>query len=210
MSMTAALLFDLDRTLVDIQSFTDYGAARREAEQLVDGYDGIEVPATDWSADTQAAMALLVACSGDPRWAEVSAAIERHEMAAIAQSTPMPGLVGAWARAAAVPRAIVTLVPESVARAALAHHGIDLTGVVVVGRRADQRPKPAADGLLSACASLGVDPAAAVMIGDSAWDREAAIAAGCDFVGVSTDPANLPDGTVTAPDVAAAVTLALA
>jgi len=74
--MSDAILFDLDRTLIDLQSFTDYGAARRDAEALITGFEGLEVPPTDWSADTVAAMALLVACSGDPRWTQVSEAIE--------------------------------------------------------------------------------------------------------------------------------------
>ena len=208
-SVPHALLFDLDRTLVDVQSFTDYGSARREAATLVDGFGDIEVPATDWSADTVAAMSLLVACSGDPRWASVSAAIARHELAAVPGSAPMPGLHEAWVQTAGLPRAVVTLVPEEVARAALAWHGVDVTGVVVIGRRADQRPKPAPDGLLAACEALGMAPGRAVMIGDSLWDLEAAAAAGTSFVGVPTRAGAMPAITVVAPDLIAAVGLAL-
>ena len=207
--MSDALLFDLDRTLVDVQSFTDYGSARREAERLVDGFGDIAVPNTDWSADTVAAMSLLVACSGDPRWASVSAAIARHELAAVPGSAPMPGLHEAWARAAGLPRAVVTLVPEEVARAALAWHGVDCAGVVVIGRRADQRPKPSPDGLLAACRALGVTPQRAVMIGDSLWDLEAAAAAGIRFVGVPTRAGIMPPRAIVAPDLMAAVGLAL-
>jgi len=204
-----AVLFDLDRTLVDLQSFTDYSAARRDATSLIEGFDDLEVPPTDWSADTVASMALLVACAGTPHWQRVSDAIERHERAAIPRSVAMPGALEAWALSADLPRAVVTLLPEATARATLAWHGIDTGGVVVVGRRADQRPKPAPDGLLAACAALGVDPAGAVMVGDSSWDREAAAAAGCAFVGVPTRPENLPAGVPTAADLPAAVRLAL-
>jgi len=207
--MADALLFDLDRTLVDIQSFTDYGSARREAAELVEGFGDVAVPATDWSADTVAAMSLLVACSGDPRWARVSAAIERHELAAVPSSAPMPGLHEAWARTADLPRAVVTLVPEEVARAALAWHGVDCAGVVVIGRRADQRPKPAPDGVLTACLALGVAPGRAVMIGDSLWDLEAAGAAGTAFVGVPTRAGSMPSDVIVALDLLAAVDLAL-
>ncbi len=210
--MTVALLFDLDRTLVDVQSFTDYAAARRDAEAVV-GHDRSlsAVPTTDWTSDTQAAMALLVTYADDPRWEALSAAIAVHELAAVARSTPMPTLAAAWARSAPLPRAVVTLVPEKVARAALALHGIDASpdALAVVGRRAGQRPKPAPDGLLSACHALGVDPAEAVMIGDSTWDLEAARAAGTRFVGVPFHPGALPDGTPTAPDLDSAVRLAL-
>ena len=210
--MTAALLFDLDRTLVDVQSFTDYAAARLDAEALVGhGRDLADVPATDWSNDTQAAMALLVTYAGDPRWSALSDAIAAHELAAVSRSTPMPTLAAAWSLSASVPRAVVTLVPEHVARAALAAHGVDAApdALVVVGRRAGQRPKPAPDGLRSACEALGVDPARAVMIGDSTWDAEAAAAAGSRFVGVPVHPGALPPGTVTAPDLVSAVRLAL-
>ena len=210
--MTAALLFDLDRTLVDVQSFTDYAAARLDAEAVV-GHDRslTAVPDTDWSSDTQAAMALLVTYAGDARWDALSAAIAAHELAAVTSSTPMPTLAEAWALCAAIPHAVVTLVPEEVARAALSAHGIDASPDVlaVIGRRAGQRPKPAPDGLLSACELLGVDPARAVMIGDSTWDAEAAHAAGTGFVGVPFHPGALPEGTVTTPDLVSAVRLAL-
>ncbi|MCX6460346.1 MAG: HAD hydrolase-like protein [Actinobacteria bacterium] len=208
--MSRALLFDLDRTLVDIQSFTDYGSARRDAEVIIGTQSEISVPATDWSADTQAAMGLLVACSGNPLWQRVSDAIEHYEREAIPSSAPMPGLAEAWAACLEVPRAVVTLVPESVARAALHWHGIDTADLIVMGRRADQRPKPAADGLIAACTALGVDPRHAVMIGDSSWDLGAAEAAGTSFVGVPTRPENLPPGTRTADNLVAAVVAALA
>ena len=209
-AMTRAILFDLDRTLVDIQSFTDYGSARLAAEEIIGTQSEIAVPSTDWSADTQAAMGLLVACSGNPLWQRVSDAIERYELVAIPASAPMPGLTQAWAACADVPRAIVTLVPESVARAALDWHGIDTGDLIVIGRRADQRPKPAADGLVAACAALGIDPSDAVMIGDSSWDLGAAESAGTDFIGVPTRPENLPPGTRTAANLEAAVAAALA
>ena len=207
--MSDAILFDLDRTLIDLQSFTDYGAARRDAEALITGFEGLEVPPTDWSVDTVAAMALLVACSGDPRWTQVSEAIEKHELAAVPQSTLMPECDRAWRLSAGMPRAVVTLLPERVVRTVLAHHKLATDELVVIGRRADQRPKPHPDGLVAACAQLGVAPSEALMIGDSAWDLEAARAAGCAFVGVPTHTGNLPPGTLVAADVAAAVRVAL-
>lgn len=204
-----ALLFDLDRTLVDLQSFTDYGAARRDAARIVAEARGPALPETDWSADTVAVMALLVACSGQEVWQAVSDAVSAHERAAIARSRPMPRLEEAWALAQPVPRAVVTLLPEAVARGLLAAHGITDPGLVIVGRARDQRPKPAPDGVLAACARLGVRPGAAVMIGDSTWDHEAARAAGAGFVGVSTDGAALPGVQPVAGDLAEAVGIAL-
>ncbi|MBI5508793.1 MAG: HAD family hydrolase [Deltaproteobacteria bacterium] len=48
------------------------------------------------------------------------------------------------------------------------------------------RPKPAPDLLRRACERFGVPPAAALMVGDSRFDREAAAAAGVAFVGMGT------------------------
>ena len=42
--------------------------------------------------------------------------------------------------------------------------------------------KPAAEPALHACASLGVDPAQALFVGDSITDVQCARAAGCDVV----------------------------
>ena len=205
-----ALLFDLDRTLVDVQSVTDYAAARRDAEAVAGDLVPPEVPGTDWTPDTVASMALLVACAGHARWAAVSAAIEEHERAAVAGSTAMPGLAEAWRESDGVPRAVVTLLTEDVTRRVLARHGVaGADRVPVLGREAGRRPKPAPDGLLAACARLGVRPEDAVMIGDSTWDLEAARAAGTGFVGVPVTVGSMPPGTTLAADLLHAVRVAL-
>jgi len=211
--VTTALLFDLDRTLVDVQSFTDYATARIDAEALVGHVRALDaVPDTDWSSDTQAAMALLVAYADDPRWPTLSDTIAQHERTAVARSTAMPTLHEAWELSAGLRRAVVTLVPEHVARAALEAHGIDASpeSLVVVGRRAGERPKPAPDGLLAACRALDADPASTVMLGDSSWDHDAARAAGMRFIGVPFHEGALPDDALTERDLLSAVRRALA
>jgi phosphoglycolate phosphatase len=206
-----AVLFDLDRTLVDVQSVTDYTAARRDAEAAAGDLVPQEVPGTDWTPDTVASMALLVACAGHAQWAAVSAAIEAHERVAVPESRAMPGLRESWEETAGVPRAVVTLLTEDVTRQVLAHHGIgDAERVPVIGRDARRRPKPAPDGLLDACERLGVTPVDAVMIGDSSWDLEAARAAGTGFVGVPVTPGAMPTGTTVAANLRHAVRIALA
>ena len=205
-----ALLFDLDRTLVDVQSVTDYSAARRDAAAVAGDLVPRTVPGADWTPDTVASMALLVACAGDERWALVSAAIEAHERAAIPGSRAMPGLAEAWEDTAGIPRAVVTLLTEDVTRRVLAHHGIaEADRVPVIGRDAARRPKPAPDGLLAACTSLGVPPVDAVMIGDSTWDLQAALEAGTGFVGVPVTPGSMPAGTTVASGLRHAVRIAL-
>lgn len=178
-----AVLFDLDRTLIDLQTYTDYGAAWEDTESVIGSWDDLPTPETDWDAPTQRCMSILVALSGDPRWGEVSEAIAVHEMAAVAASHAMPRLKEVLELAQGIPRAVVTLVAEAPAQAVLARHGVDIP--VLVPRRPDLRPKPAADQLLEACRLLGVSPSRTVMIGDSTWDAGAADAAGCRFVGVA-------------------------
>jgi phosphoglycolate phosphatase len=198
-----ALLLDLDRTLVDVQSFTDYPAALADVRDLVSEWPDVVVPDTDWSAATQACMAVLVALADDPRWPSVSAAIAAHERAAVPSSAPMPRLHEAVAAWSGAPVAVVTLLPEDVARRALSWH--DVAVDVVVGRRADLRPKPHGDGVTTACAALGVDPGQAVMVGDATWDLAAALDAGAGFVGVPRRPDTFPPGTAIAPDLREAV-----
>ena len=178
-----AVLFDLDRTLIDLQTYTDYGAALEDVESVIGSWDDPPAPETDWDVPTQRCMSILVALSGDPGWGEVSKAIAFHEMAAVSRSHAMPRLRDALELAQGIPRAVVTLVAEAPARAVLARHGVEIP--TVVPRLPNLRPKPAADQLLEACRLLDADPSKTVMIGDSTWDAEAAARAGCGFVGVA-------------------------
>ena len=204
-----AVLFDLDRTLIDLQTYTDYGAALEDVESMIGSWDDPPAPETDWDAPTQRCMSILVALSGDPRWGDVSEAIAVHEVAAVTASHAMPRLEEALELAHGIPRAVVTLVAEAPARAVLARHGVDMP--VLVPRRPDLRPKPAADQLLKACRLLEVAPSSAVMIGDSTWDAEAAANAGCGFVGVAATrdgATRFGSGVTTAGDLVDALELA--
>lgn len=154
-------------------------------------------------------MSILVALSGDPRWSEVSEAIAVHETAAIADSHAMPRLEDALALSRGLPRGVVTLVAEAPARAVLARHGVEIP--VLVPRRPDLRPKPAADQLLEACRLLDVAPSRTVMIGDSTRDAEAAAKAGCGFVGVAATQdgaTRFGSGVTTGSDLVVALELA--
>ncbi len=178
------LLFDLDRTLVDVQSFTDYDAAARALAERFGPLPSASAPGTYWRPGTVAAMEALLAWSGDARWQEASDLVERFELAAVARSVAMPGLPALLNGVGDRPWGVVTLMGPTAARAVLERHGI--VAAVVVGRVAELRPKPAPDQLVAALDRLGADPAQAVMVGDSSWDREAAEAAGTAFVGVSS------------------------
>ena len=177
-----AFIFDLDRTLVDLQSYTDYAAALRDLTALVGPASGASVPDADWDAPTLSTMAILVALAGDPRWHEASAAVAAHEHAAIGQSVAMPGLDELEDALGDTPRAVVTLLPEDVARAVLAHHNANVD--VIIGRDPHIPAKPSGAGLIVAAERLGIPVASTVMIGDSSWDHAAAVHAGAAFIGV--------------------------
>ena len=206
-STSQAILFDLDRTLVDLQSFTDYAAAWESVRALLGESSAVTAPETDWDRPTQACMSALVAVAGTSTWQEASDAIARHERAAIPESMAMPRLTEAMDLVKDWPVAVITLLPPDVAREVLAHHGVQID--VVVGRQPGSRPKPHGDGLILACEALSVDPASATMIGDATWDLAAAIDAGAGFIGVPFSAGAFPDGTRLAADLTEAVSQAM-
>ncbi len=84
-----------------------------------------------------------------------------------------------------VPSAVVTNTPAPAARDILAKAG--LPAMEIVGGTDVPHPKPAPDMVLEALDRLGVEPASAVMVGDTRFDREAAAAAGVRFAGYETE-----------------------
>jgi phosphoglycolate phosphatase-like HAD superfamily hydrolase len=203
------LLLDLDRTLVDLQSFTDYPAALADVQALLGEWPDADVPETDWDRPTQACMSVLHALLGDPRWQQVSDAIAVHERAAVLKGVVMPTVVQALEQLRPVGVAVVTLLPIDVATQALATQGIAVGPGepvdLVIGRDPRIRPKPWPDGLLAACARLGAVPGRATMIGDATWDQEAAARAGASFLGVPSSPAGFAPGVPVARTFAEAV-----
>ena len=53
-------------------------------------------------------------------------------------------------------------------------------------REKASRPKPHPDQLWDACRQMGLDPSRAAMVGDHPTDMQAAVAAGCLAVGVTS------------------------
>jgi phosphoglycolate phosphatase-like HAD superfamily hydrolase len=206
---TPVLLLDLDRTLIDLQSFTDYSSAFEDVRAILGEWPGVDVPDTDWDRPTQACMTVLHALLGDPRWLEISEVIAVHERAAIADAVVMPTVAGVLGLLRPVPVAVVTLLHPDVAHDVLVMHGIGVGAGepvdLVVGRDPWIRPKPWPDGLLAACERLDVDPGRATMVGDSSWDEEAASTAGASFIGVPSSPASFAPGISQAPTFAAAI-----
>ncbi len=179
-----ALLLDLDRTLVDVESHVDYCAA---LAALHDGFrlpEGRETPdTTGWGRCTVEVIRFLVALAGSDDYPAASALVAEFELAGAEQATAMPGLDEFLVAIGDVPRAIVTLCgPEATS---LVLGGFGIAADVVVPRRPDLRPKPYPDQAEVALLGLGVAATDALVIGDSAWDLEMAQAAGVAFIGVT-------------------------
>ena len=83
-------------------------------------------------------------------------------------------------------RAVVTNAMRPIAEAALAAGGLADHLELVACAGGALRPKPAPDLLVHALEGLGLPAAAAGMVGDSRFDREAAAAAGVRFIGLRT------------------------
>jgi phosphoglycolate phosphatase len=203
----SALLLDLDRTLVDVQSFTDYEAACRELDEEFGEIALVDMPESGWRSATHRAMATLFSLSGvSDDWKRADAIVSRHELAVIDEATSMPYLKEFLDATRELPRAVVTLMGQTPAEEICDRFEIDIP--VVVGRRVDLRPKPAPDQLVAGLVALGVVATGTTMVGDSPWDSDAAIAAGTRFVGLSNDRASVfPRETLVVGDLREALDL---
>lgn len=114
----------------------------------------------------------------------VEAHIEREAARVmVAEVVPLaPFLAGL--RAKGLRLAVVTNDAEAVARAQMQNAGADGHFDVITGADSGFGAKPAPGPVLGTLRLLGVDPARAVMVGDSAHDLDAGRAAGLRVVGV--------------------------
>lgn len=202
-----ALLLDLDRTLVDIESHVDYCAALADLHQRFTLPAGRATPdTTGWGRCTIDVIRFLVALTDTPEYPAASGLVAEYELAGAAHADAMPGLAGFLAAIGRVPRAVVTLCGPEATALVLAEHGI--AADAVVPRRPDLRPKPYPDQAEAALAALGVEADEAVVIGDSAWDLEMARAAGVPFIGVTNGRETVEFGDVpTALDLTSVIGL---
>jgi len=199
----AALLFDLDGTLVDsVPDITVAVAELMESEGLAPfrqeevrrmvGYGlatlverafaahGIELGAQDKASKVEKMMGIY----------------PRH---LISRSTLMPGVPDALKplKEAGGRLAVVTNKPQGAAETVLRHFGIDRYFELIVGDQPLDKtralaPKPKPDMLLFAVQQLGAAPSAALMIGDSPADIESAAAANIFSVAVRGGYSHVP------------------
>jgi HAD superfamily hydrolase (TIGR01509 family) len=186
-SRPAAIVFDLDGTLVDTvgarieawaSTFDAYGipVSRRQLEPMI-GMDGrrlaVEVAAA-------AARTLTDAEAEEIDRAAGTAFDERNRIPRL-----LPGAREALERldAAGVTWAIATSSRAEQVAASVDALGLDREPRIVDGS-AVAHAKPAPDLLLLAARRLGADPESCWYAGDSTWDMRAAVAAGMTALGV--------------------------
>jgi len=105
-------------------------------------------------------------------------------LAHLAVAEGVPALFAALRRRG-VGTGVITNTPADLARSLVARAGA--TPDVLVGGTDVARPKPAPDMVTHACAGLGVEPGSAWVVGDTAFDREAARGAGAHFAGLGIE-----------------------
>jgi HAD superfamily hydrolase (TIGR01509 family) len=180
-----AVLFDLDGTLV--QSYEVWfallnAAARRFDAALIDR----DTFATAWGQGVDSDVRRFFP---DRSIAEVAEFYDDHFMDHVDRLRVEAGAVETVdaLRRSGIGCALISQTPSPLARKILAHTGLQIG--VVIGATDVAKPKPAPDMVNRACAELEVTPGTACVLGDSAYDRDAAYAAGVTFVGFRMDSA---------------------
>lgn len=183
MNGVRAVLLDLDRTLVDVESEVDYGAALAALEQA--GFALCEDlgAATSWGDCTRRVVDLLLGQPDRAAWERVERIVVPYELAGAESAQAMPGLVALFGAIAGRAVGIVTLASLPATQRVVARYGLKVD--TVVARSFEVPAKPHPDQLRVALAALGVEPQHAVMVGDSERDEMAALAAGVAFIGVT-------------------------
>ncbi len=181
--MTLAVLFDLDGVLVD--TFDVWHAVMNDvaAGNVYPPISRRRFTAA-WGQGVDADVATFF-----PRTSveELEALYDATFPAHLEHLRVMPGATPLFAtlRERGHPLAVITNTPSPLARELLRRAG--LAPDALVGGTDVPRPKPAPDMVLRALELLAARPTDAVVVGDSAYDRDAATAAGVPFIGFRYD-----------------------
>lgn len=171
-----AVLFDLDGTLID--SYDLIAAAFREACRTVLGREPTEAEVTSrWGEPLPVRLAAVDPTRVPELAAAYAAAYERdHDRMAVV----FPGVREMLAALAArgLKMGIVTSKRRRSTELAIARFGLAPYIAAAVSAEDTSAPKPAAEPVLEAARRLGADVAAIGVVGDGAYDVQAARAAG--------------------------------
>ena len=177
----AAVLFDMDGTLVDSDAAVERSWRAWAREYGVDEDEVLAVMPGHPAADTAARMRPDL--DGPAVEAAARAQLEReyHDLADVVAAPGALDLIAALQRLGR-PWAVVTSADARLAAARLGAAGI--TAAVVVDRRAVTRGKPDPEGYLLAAARLGVDPQDCLVVEDTPTGAAAGRAAGATVAGL--------------------------
>ncbi|WP_256451408.1 HAD family hydrolase [Amycolatopsis sp. CA-230715] len=193
MDRPAAVLWDMDGTLVDSEKLWD--VALYEAAESLGGTLSEEQRLTlvGSNMDATASYLLEVVTGQEPTpaaIAEMGEWIRQRTANLFEGALPWrPGAREALAavRAAGLPSALVTSTERALTELALNTIGREFFDVTVCGDEVDGLNKPLPEPYLRAARLLGVDPARCVAVEDSPPGTESAVAAGCTVLVVPND-----------------------
>ncbi|HEY6749398.1 MAG TPA: HAD family phosphatase [Mycobacteriales bacterium] len=192
----AAVLFDMDGTLVDSEPVWD--EALRELARWLGGELSADARRATLGTNVEVSVRIVQADVGRPDADPVLSGKKLVEEAGIRFSAGLVWRPGARelidaVRAAGIPTALVTNTERPLVRLALGDLVGELFTVSVAGDEVEQA-KPAPDPYLAAARLLGVDPAATVAIEDSPTGTASAAAAGCAVLVVPAGDVPVPPG----------------
>lgn len=174
-----ALLFDMDGVLVD--SFDVWIAVMNETARRVGApaITAAQVRVT-WGKGIEADRDIYYPGETLDR---IEAEFARAFPASLPELNVMTGArrIFPRLRELGIRTSVITNTPRDVATMVLEHAGLEPNALV--GSTDVEKSKPAPDMVIEACRRLDVEPARAVVVGDSIYDAGAALAAGVPFIG---------------------------
>jgi HAD superfamily hydrolase (TIGR01509 family) len=197
--LPAAVLFDMDGTLVDSEKL--WSIALHDYATYRGGTLSIATREAMVGSNMRKSMRMLMSDLGVPDdTVEIDGAagwVEQRMMDLFRDELPWrPGAQDALrtVRDSGVPTALVTSTVRSLTELALNTLGRDRFDVTVCGDEVGGRNKPDPEPYRRACRLLGVDPADCVVIEDSPTGVDSAVTAGCLVIGVPCE-VPLPEGS---------------